>query len=424
MTRPLRVGYLARYVPSPSETFVWDEALALEGLGAEIVPLALDRMPQGVGHARFEALFRRMTWVPRPSNPSTTYASFVMDNHSVMPMLRAHWSSVARPRDLRRATWLARRLRSAAIDVLRVHHAAEIARYGAVAALLAGVPMSLAVHGRDLFVPTSDFHWLLNQASHISTITPFHRERLLRAGLPSEQVTLLPCAVAVPEAVADPPSDGPLRVLSVGRLVEKKGHDLLIDACARLADRGKEVQVVIVGEGTEGLSLRQRAAARVRSGAGRLSIEFLGAQPVETVTDLMLRGRFHCFALACRVAGDGDRDGLPVALLEAQACGLPTVTSALPGFEEALQDDRDGLLLPLGGGGRRGGDPRAPDVKAFAAAVACLQDVPALRARLARGAREQAEQRISPRQAGERLFGSLARLVGGQVYDAPPPEDR
>lgn len=423
MSRALRVGYLARYVPSPSETFVWDEALALRDLGAEIVPIGLDRMPHGVSHQRFAELHRRMTWVPRSSNPATTYASFVMDSHSVMPMLRAHWISVARPRDMRRATWLARRLRGSAIDVLRVHHAAEIARYGAVAALLAGVPMSLAVHGRDLFVPTSDFHWLLNQASHISTITHFHRERLLRTGLPSEQVTLLPCAVEVPDAVADPPEDGPLRVLSVGRLVEKKGHDLLIDACARLADRGKEVQLVIVGEGQEGLQLRQRAAARVRSGTGRLSIEFWGAAPVETVHDLMLRGRFHCFALACRVADDGDRDGLPVALLEAQARGLATVTSALPGFEAAFQDDRDGLLLPLGGG-RRGGDARAPDTKSLAAAIACLQDVPVLRERLARGAREQAEQRMTPRQVGERLLASLARLVVGRVYDARPSEDR
>lgn len=422
MTRQLRVGYLSRYLPSPSETFVLDEALALSAMGAKVQSIALDRVRGSVRHDRFEALYKDTIVLPRGSHPTAIYASFVMDSHSLMPVVRAHWASVARPRDLRRAALLALRLRALKVDVLRVHHAAETARFGAVAAILGGVPLSLAVHGRDLFVPVSDLGWILNQAQHVTTVTPFHRERLLRAGLPSEQVTVLPCTVEVPDRVAAPPSDGPFRVLSVGRLVPKKGHDLLIEACASLAERGRRVTLVIVGGGVQGLELRQLAAERMGESAGRLTVELRGEEPTEIVRSLMLDGGFHCFALACRVALDGDRDGLPVSLLEAQSCGLPTVTTALPGFESQLKDDRGGILLPLAPDRRRQTDVREAERGSLAAALAYFQDVPALRARMAQGARHQAERRMTPEAAGQRLYGMLRRLRIEPVYDARSPE--
>ncbi|MCO4772421.1 MAG: glycosyltransferase, partial [Deltaproteobacteria bacterium] len=265
---------------------------------------------------------------------------------------------------------------------------------------------------------------VLNQAAHISTITPFHRERLLRAGLPSAQVTLLPCAVAVPADVAALPTSASLRVLTVGRLVPKKGHDLLIDACAALAGKGRSVELVIVGEGEQGLALRQLAARHMTETGGRFKVEFRGETPAEVVRSLMLHGGFHAFALACRIAPDGDRDGLPVALLEAQACGLPTVTTSLPGFESQLQDDRDGLLLPVAPDRRRVSDGPGPERASLAAALACLQDVPVLRARLAAGARQQAELRPTPAAVGRRLMEMLGRLLPGAVYDARPLEGR
>ena len=90
MTRPLRIAYLSRYLPSPSETFVLDEALAVRRAGAAVRSVALDWSPRAVRHGRFEEIYRQTEVVPRPSNPLTAYASLVMDNHSLMPMVRAH----------------------------------------------------------------------------------------------------------------------------------------------------------------------------------------------------------------------------------------------------------------------------------------------------------------------------------------------
>ncbi len=411
MSRPLRVGYLSRYLPSPSETFVLDEAMAVRGTGAEVVMIALDRA-NVVGHARFAEIYRTVKLVPRPSSVAAVYASFVLEGSSLVPMLRAHWNGVTRPRDLRRALWLARYLRSRSVDVLRVHHAAEAARYAVVAGLLAGIPVSIAVHARDLFVPADDLPWILSQSAHVTTVTPFHRERLLRSGLPSERVALMPCTVQVPLERASPPAArGPLRILTVGRLVEKKGHDLLIGACALLAQHSLSVHLVIVGDGAEGLALRRQAAAAMAASNDHLQVEFRGAEPVEVIEDLLLRGRFHAFALACRVALDGDRDGLPVSLLEAQAAGVPTVTSDLPGFESMLVDGRGGVILPLSAGGRRAGDARELHPADLAQVLRELYEDDGWRDELADGARAVAQQRQSPADSAARLVQMLAGLI-------------
>jgi colanic acid/amylovoran biosynthesis glycosyltransferase len=411
MSRPLRVGYLSRYLPSPSETFVLDEALAVRAVGVDLVPIALDRV-QAVGHARFAEIYESVKLVPRASSAGALYAAAMLEGSSLVPMMRAHWSGVTRPRDLRRALWLARYLRSRSVDVLRVHHAAEVARYAVVAGLLAGVPVSIAVHARDLFVPVDDLPWILSQSAHVTTVTPFHRERLLRSGLPSERVALMPCAVAVPVGRADPPAAvGPLRIVTVGRLVTKKGHDLLIAACSLLAESGLVVQLVIVGEGLQGLALRREAAAAMSRSEGRLEVEFRGVEPVEAVEELLLRGRFHAFALACRVAPDGDRDGLPVSLLEAQAAGVPTVTSGLPGFESMLRDGRGGVILPLSAGGRRRVDPQELHPADLAQVLRELYDDDGWRDELADGARTAAELRATPEDSARRLVTMLASLV-------------
>ena len=409
MNRPLRVAWLSRYLPSPSETFVLDEALSMEEAGVEVLSLTLDRVRGAARHARFEGLYRDTVIVPRPSSPTALYASLVLDAHPELPALRAHWERVARLRDLRRAIWLGRHLRQSGVDVLRVHHAAETARFGVVAARLAGIPVSLAVHARDLFVPVDDFPWILSQATTITTLTPLHRERLLRAGLPFEQVSLLPCAVAVPDATARPPAPGAARLLSVGRLVPKKGHDLLLRAAAELATT-RQVQLVLVGGGAEMLALRRLAGELMAASGGRLEVELLGEQSSEAVLDLMRDGGFHACVLACRVAPDGDRDGIPVSLLEAQAVGLPVVTSALPGFEWAFQDGEGARLLPLAGV-RRSTDPGELPVAELARALAALVDDPELQADQAARARAAAVARPGPEVVAARLRASLLSLL-------------
>lgn len=409
MSRPLRVAYLSRYLPSPSETFVLDEAQALAEAGARVTPMVLDRVARAVRHARHERLYAEALVTPRPSSPRAVFSALTMGEGPAEAWVRYHWAEHGRPRDLGRVAWIARMLRSLNVDIVRVHHAAEVARFAVAAGLLAGVPVSVAVHARDLFVPVRDFSWILRGAAQVTTITPFHRDRLLRAGLSPERVDLLPCPVHVPDGIAAPPEvGGPLRVLAVGRLVAKKGHDLLMRACALLAQDGVPVELTLIGDGPDGMELRALAHKLERAG-GVLTIDMMGAQPVEVVERELSTGRYHAAALACRVSPDGDRDGVPVFLLEAQARGVPVVSTAVPGFEFELQvGSRLVGITP-----QANGAVEAPPERITEALAELFRD-PGLGARLAAEGRATAERRIRPGEIGARLLDMLLR-VGGSM---------
>ena len=137
----------------------------------------------------------------------------------------------------------------------------------------------------------------------------------------------------------DPANAVPV-VLSVGRLVEKKGHDSLIRAVAVLRDVGVDVRLRIAGEGPEWPTLQRL----IHELALADRVAFLGPlTPAEV--ELEYAGA-DIFALACRKLIDGDRDGIPNVVLEAMAHGLPVVSTALAGVAEAVADETTGLLAP------------------------------------------------------------------------------
>jgi colanic acid/amylovoran biosynthesis glycosyltransferase len=129
-------------------------------------------------------------------------------------------------------------------------------------------------------------------------------------------------------------------LLSVGRLVEKKGHDDLIDAMAILRDRDVSATLTIVGDGPMRASLDRQVSALGLSRQVRL----VGAVPVKDILPLM--DCADMFVLACKEAANGDRDGIPVSIMEAMTNRLPVVTTAMPGFDELLTERTAWLAQP------------------------------------------------------------------------------
>jgi glycosyltransferase involved in cell wall biosynthesis len=131
-------------------------------------------------------------------------------------------------------------------------------------------------------------------------------------------------------------------IVSVGRLVEKKGFADLIAACATVKDAGHRFRCVIHGDGP----LRAELARAVASTGLTDSVTLAGACPHAEIRRALAQA--DVFALTPIVADDGDRDGLPNALLEAMACGLPVVSTAVAGIPEAVIHDETGLLAQPG----------------------------------------------------------------------------
>jgi glycosyltransferase involved in cell wall biosynthesis len=173
----------------------------------------------------------------------------------------------------------------------------------------------------------------------------------------------------------------------VARLVPKKGIAVLLEAAAELARSGRDFRVRVLGDGP----LRPELEARVQELglAGRVVLEGEAsrAKVVEALAGATL------FALPCVVADGPDHDGIPVALLEAMAAGLPVVSTPLGGIPEAVASGRNGLLV-------REGDPWS-----LARVLADLLDDSALRAALGAAARETVRQRFRLEDAARRLAG-------------------
>jgi glycosyltransferase involved in cell wall biosynthesis len=127
-------------------------------------------------------------------------------------------------------------------------------------------------------------------------------------------------------------------VLTVGRLVEKKGHDTLIRAAGLLRDEGVAFTLRIAGDGPEWPRL-QRLVHELDLAE---QVTFLG--PLKSVEVQSEYGTASVFALACRRLANGDRDGLPNVLLEAMVQGLPIVGTTQAGIAEAIQHERNGML--------------------------------------------------------------------------------
>jgi len=198
--------------------------------------------------------------------------------------------------------------------------------------------------------------------------------------------------VVVPNSVdlrrLGPARDGssePGRVLSVARLVEKKGLRDLVEACAVLQRRSATagLQLEVVGGGP--------MRSELRATAERLGVNarFLGPLPQEQVLERYRRAAVYC--LPCVVAGSGDRDGLPTSVLEAMALGVPVVTTAVGGLPDAVIDGETGLLVPQ------------HDPEALAAAIERLLTDGELAARLAAQARRHVEERFALERSAARL---------------------
>lgn len=251
-----------------------------------------------------------------------------------------------------------------------------------LAAMMTGLLFSFTAHAKDLYSESLNPAGLLKrklQAARFAvTCTEANRTYLegLGSGAPIYRVyhglnADFSRLLATPDRTSskrEPPAR--LRILGVGRLVAKKGFDLLVEACGQLREQGVQHELVIVGEdGEHSAVIRRRITELGLDGMVQLS----GPMGQAALFDEYRRASVFC--LPCRILDDGDRDGIPNVLMEAMACGLPIITTGISGIPELVKEGVNGMLVP------------AEDATAIAAAIVRLQHEPALAQRLSVAAR-------------------------------------
>ena len=396
----MHIGYVVKRYPRFSETFIVNEILAHERAGVPVTIFAVRR----VNEPHFQSILGQVRSPVHYVSDSAPKAETLWNTlKGAARELPGFWSTLEAfddqdlP-DVLQAMQLAMAARSAGVTHLHAHFATVATTVARMAADLAGIGYSLTAHAKDIFhadVDPEKLRQKLTDASSVVTVSDFNVDFLAREhGIRPPHVERIYNGMWLDEFRFRSPADRPRRIVAVGRLVEKKGFADLIEACALLHGQGVDFSCEIIGEGPQRPALEALIAKRGIGGCVRLA----GARPRPDVALALQSAAVS--ALPCIVADDGDRDGLPTVLVEAMALGTPCVSTDVTGVPEIVRHRDTGLMVPQ------------RDPAALAKALTELLEDPALRERLARGARAMIEADFDVDRNAARLRQLFATQPG------------
>jgi len=412
----MKILFVVEHFPCVSETFVLNQVTGLIDLGHDVTVYAVGKPSAAVIHADIEryALLER-TWsgadVPQAKLERSRRAL------SALPALidASGWRAL-RAFDVRRHGLRAINLaflysclallgRETRFDAIHCHFAdkGELALSWREMGLLKG-SLAAVFHAHELAALDDAegrrrYGALLRSDALLLPVSERWRERLLRWGAAPQRTIVHHMGVDLdrfPFAPRAHAADSVVEILTVGRLTEQKGYEYALRAVAQLrAMTDRPVRYTIIGAGEQEGSLRRLAGALGIAG----SVEFAGPQAHEAVVEALRRS--HVFLLPSVTADNGFQEGIPVALMEAMACGVPVVTTRHSGIPELVEHGVSGFLA------------EERDAAALAHYLRAIIDGAGLSARLARAARMRIEAEFDVRALNRRLSRLLASHAAG-----------
>lgn len=399
------LAIIVKGYPRLSETFIAQEILALQDLGYSILIVSLRHPTDQKTHNLHRLIKAPVLYLPEylhdePWRVLRSLGRQLLNIrlYQVLALFAADWfrdRTRNRARRFGQALVLASELPADAgwLYAHYLHTPSAVTRY---TAKLRQLSWSISAHAKDIWTSEkwqirqhlTAAEWCVtctaNNAAFLKSIqdqTPVH---LIYHGLDFDK--LPDCAV--PERPKD--EQGPLTIVTVARAVEKKGLDTLLEAFAQ-ASQDRPMRWLQIGGGPE----RDRLAALANALGVGDRVEFLGALDREEVFAYLAKADLFC--LPARIAADGDRDGLPNALMEAMHMRLPVIASNLPGIAELVIDGETGVLIE-------------PDnVPELASAIGRLADDPQLRTNMGELGRVVVHERFHMAQGIERLSALLPK---------------
>lgn len=401
----MHIAYVFERFPSFTQTFCVREILELERQGIQPLIFSIrDTRDEAIKHFPPD-LLARVHFLP-PRDELTAQVRAWKDAHT-LPRAAAltlrHWTDQPDKARVYEAAWIAHHLAELGPTAPRHVHS-HFAGIGARTCWwlrqFTGVSTSFTAHANDIFCkpePQSPaFERLFHDAALIVTVSDF-TARQLRSQYPAAAarvqrvyngLDLQPIIDARSQADRSRSSGG---ILSVGRLIEKKGYPDLITACGLLRDQGSTFQCRIVGEGPLESSLRRQISdLRLEN-----HVHLTGALGMGKIIHLLAE-QTQVFALACATEADGGKDNLPTVLMEAMAASLPCVSTRLAGVPEMVIENQTGLLCDEG------------DPQTFANHLATLLEDPSLCESMGRTGLAHAQAHFAQSTTGRALITAFA----------------
>lgn len=402
------IAYIMSRFPKVTETFVLYEILELERRGESVGIYPLLRQREAVAHAEAaEAVARahyssvlsssviRSNWRfirEQPLNYLRTWAEAIGGTFGNLNFLAG--AIIFFPKSVA----FADQMKRAGVKHIHAHFATHPALSALIIHRLTGISFSFTAHGHDVHCDRRMLPEKLAAACFAIAVSRYNRNLIAEeCGLECyEKTHVVHCGVdTLFFRPAGPPLlQSPLRLITVASLWEVKGHTYLIQACRLLRERGIQFHCDFVGDGP----LKAKLARQIRAAQLEDLFTFHGPQPREKVRELLQRS--HVKILPSVPTADGLREGIPVALMEAMACGLPVISSRLSGIPELVDHGVCGILVP----------PR--EIMGLTDAIEQLALSPELRERMGAAGRRKILREFDLTANAETLALLFARYTG------------
>ncbi|MBA3377360.1 MAG: glycosyltransferase [Chloroflexia bacterium] len=400
----VKIAYILKMFPRFSETFILAEILELEREGVDVRIFSLKHPNDGYTHADVLKVKAPVTYVPVSKLADARaligphWEVFRWDPVRYLRVAfrvvkRRRWGAVKR---FLQAGCIAPDLRREGITHVHAHFASSATSVAHYLHHLCDITYSFTAHAKDIYIDSVADDVLVRKmeaAAFVVTVSAYNQHHLsgLAPTVPIERIyNGLDLTQFSPNGTH--PDETPL-ILAVGRLVEKKGFDDLVRACALLRDRNISFRCEVIGTGSEEALLR----SLIDQLHLRDVVHLTGPMPRENLVKLYPRA--SVVVAPCVIGTDGNRDGLPTVLIEAMALAVPVVSTPVTGIPELVRDGETGRLV-------------APDdPPALANAIESVLADPEGARRLARAGRALVEERFDLRRNAATLRTQFEKVL-------------
>ncbi len=351
----LSIAYISYNLPALTTTFIYREFLQLRNRGVDIRLVSLKRPDTAEVSDEVRWLIPEIIYLkPVPVLDVIVSQAVLLVRSPSRYVLTLLFAATRDTSSFRRkmrllyhffaSAYLSRKDEIRRCDHFHSHFASGPTSVAMFTSMLLGKTYSFTAHAIDIYVDDIDIRSKISRCEFANVISNYNREHLktIINGSDHEKLKVLYYGIDVdkykPDRQASPEREK-LSIVSIARLVEKKGHKYLVEACRHLVDRGYDFSCEIIGSGPLGDELR----SQVKELGLEEYVHLPGAILQEEVLARLMTT--DLFILPCVIAGDGDRDGIPNTLIEAMVMEVPVISCDVAGIGELIVSGDNGLLV-------------------------------------------------------------------------------
>jgi len=410
----MKISFIVTKFPALSETFILNQVTGLLGSGHEVEIFAQFGQKQGKIHSDIEkySLTRHVHYFNMPHNKAKrVLKSFylLLNNFHKNPFVIIRTLNIFRFGK----NALSLKLLFAAIAFLKSNKKFDIVHChfgpnGILGVQLKNIGITNMIittfHGSDMstFVlkyGKDVYKNLFLKGNVFLPISNYWKKKLIKLGCDKKKIIVHHVGIDLEKFKFHEKriqTGNPINILTLGRLIEKKGHEYAIRAVAKMIEKRKNIKYIIAGDGP----LRKKLELLTSELKITQYVEFLGS--VEQSEAIKLYQQAHIFVLPSVTAYSGDKEGTPTVLMEAQATGLPVISTFHSGIPEVVVNGESGFLVP------------ERDTDALAEKIVYLIEHPDIWSEMGKRGREIVEKKYNIRKLNQELVNIYQNLIEEQ----------